>query len=40
MVIAIPKEILVFTFSFNLNLSSMDIRVETCKNWMKMSHEV
>ena len=27
-IIAIHKEILVFTFSFNLNLSSMDIKVE------------
>ena len=38
---AIHKEILVFTFSFNLNLSSKDIKVENmyaCKK--KMSHEV
>ena len=27
-IIAIHKEILVFTFSFNLNLSSKDIKVE------------
>ena len=27
-IIAIHKEILVFTFSFNLNLSSKDIEVE------------
>ena len=27
-IIAIPKEILVFTFSFNLNLSSNHIKVE------------